>query len=52
MILTIKAVIDVASYDVAFWKRLVVIIALFATSWAGLLFYYLFAKGRLESWLR
>lgn len=38
--------------DVALWKRILVAIVLLATSWFGLAFYYLVAKGRIEDWLR
>lgn len=52
VILTIKAAFEIGCLDIAVWKRLVVIIALLATSWIGLLFYYIFARDRIESWLR
>lgn len=52
MILTIKAVFEIAFYDVALWKRIITIIILVATSWVGLIVYYLFAKGRMENWLK
>ena len=51
MILTIRAAFEIARYDVSLWKRIVAIIILVSTSWVGLLFYYLFARVRMESWL-
>ncbi len=51
MILTIRAAFEIARYDVSLWKRIVAIIILVSTSWVGLLFYYLFARDRMESWL-
>lgn len=51
MILTIRAAFEIARYDVSLWKRIVAIIILVFTSWVGLLFYYLFARDRMESWL-
>ena len=51
MILTIRAAFEIARYDVSLWKRIVAIIILVSTSWVGLLFYYLFARDRMESLL-
>ncbi len=51
MILTIRAAFEIARYDVSLWKRIVAIIILVSTSWVGLLFYYLFARDRMESCL-
>lgn len=51
MILTIRAAFEIARYDVSLWKRIVAIIILVSTSWVGLLFYYLLARDRMESWL-
>ena len=51
MILTIRAAFEIARYDVSLCKRIVAIIILVSTSWVGLLFYYLFARDRMESWL-
>ena len=51
MILTIRAAFEIARYDVSLWKRIIAIIILVSTSWVGLLFYYLFARDRMESWL-
>ena len=51
MILTIRAAFEIARYDVSLWQRIVAIIILVSTSWVGLLFYYLFARDRMESWL-
>ncbi len=51
MILTIRAAFEIARYDVSLWKRIVAIIILVSTSWVGLLFYYLFARDRMESWI-
>ncbi len=51
MILTIRAAFEIARSDVSLWKRIVAIIILVSTSWVGLLFYYLFARDRMESWL-
>ncbi len=51
MILTIRAAFEIARYDVSLWKSIVAIIILVSTSWVGLLFYYLFARDRMESWL-
>lgn len=50
-VLTIKACFEILTLDVALWKRLLVAILLLATSWVGLIFYYLVAKGRIEHWL-
>ncbi|MFA4181618.1 hypothetical protein [Xylanibacter rodentium] len=51
-VLTIKACFEILMLDVALWKRILVAIVLLATSWFGLAFYYLVAKGRIEDWLR
>ncbi|NPD91035.1 hypothetical protein [Xylanibacter muris] len=51
MILTLKAAIEIIGFDVPLWKRIVAVIILFATSWIGLIFYYLIARDRMESWL-
>lgn len=51
-VLTIKECFEILMLDVALWKRILVAIVLLATSWFGLAFYYLVAKGRIEDWLR
>jgi len=51
VVLTIKAAIEIAGMNVSLWKRIVAIIRILATSWLGLIFYYLIARGRMESWL-
>ncbi len=51
-VLTIKACFEILMLDVALWNRILVAIVLLATSWFGLAFYYLVAKGRIEDWLR
>lgn len=51
-VLTIKACFEILMLDVALWKRILVAVALLATSWFGLAFYYLIAKGRIEDWLK
>lgn len=50
VVLTIKAAIEIAGMNVSLWKRIVAIILILATSWLGLIFYYLIARGRMESW--
>ncbi|MBP3512090.1 MAG: hypothetical protein J6K19_08670 [Prevotella sp.] len=52
VVLTIKAAFEIAGLDVAAWKRVVAVIAILATSWFGLLFYYIFARNRIGSWLK
>ena len=51
VVLTIKAAIEIAGMKVSLWKRIIAIILILATSWLGLIFYYLIARGRMESWL-
>ena len=51
VVLTIKAAIEIAGMNVSLWKRIIAIILILATSWLGLIFYYLIARGRMESWL-
>lgn len=51
VVLTIKAAIEIAGMGVSVWKRIIAIILILATSWLGLIFYYLIARDRMESWL-
>jgi len=51
VVLTIKAAIEIAGMGVPLWKRIIAIILILATSWLGLIIYYLIARDRLESWL-
>ncbi len=51
MILTLQAVYEIWLLDVSVVKRIIAIILVFVTSWVGLLFYYLFARNRMQSWL-
>lgn len=51
VVLTIKAAIEIAGMNVSLWKRIIAIILILATSWLGLIFYYLIARDRMESWL-
>ncbi len=51
MILTLQAVYEIWLLDVSVVKRIIAIILVFVTSWVGLLFYYLFARSRMQSWL-
>ncbi|WP_288155711.1 hypothetical protein [Phocaeicola sartorii] len=51
MILTLKAAYEIWLLNVPMIKRIIAIILIFVTSWVGLLFYYLFARKRLQSWL-
>ncbi|WP_288317891.1 hypothetical protein [Xylanibacter caecicola] len=50
-ILTIRIVCEIGCLHVPVRKRLVFITLLPVTSWAGVLFYYLFARDRMARWL-
>lgn len=51
-ILTFKAVFEIATMHATFWKKLIAIVLLLATSWIGLLVYYFIARPRIEVWLK
>lgn len=51
-LLTIKAGVGILTFDIALWKKFLAIIVLLATSWIGLVFFYLVGKQRLEHWLK
>ena len=52
VVLTVKAALEIWKLNVDSVKKLVVIVVLVLTSWIGLAVYYLFAKDRLEGWLK
>lgn len=51
MVLTIQAVYEIWMIKAPLLKRIIAIVIIFLTSWLGLLFYYLFARNRMHSWL-
>lgn len=51
VVLTIKAAIEIAGMGGSIWKRIFAIVLILATSWVGLIFYYLIARDRMESWV-
>lgn len=51
-ILTLKAVFEIATQYGVFWKKLLFIVLLLATSWVGLLVYYFIARRHMPSWVR
>ena len=52
MVFTLQAVYEICLLDVSLWKRTIAIVLVVMTSWVGLLFYYLYARSRIEEWLR
>lgn len=50
-ILTLKAVFEIISQRGIFWKKLIFIVLLLATSWVGLLLYYFVVRNYMPRWL-
>ena len=51
MVLTLQAAYEIWMLKAPVIKKIMAIGVMFLTSWIGLLFYYLFARNRMESWL-
>ena len=52
IILCIKAVLEILKMNIGLAGKIISIVILLATSWIGLIVYYLFAKERLTSWFK
>ncbi|MCQ2304954.1 MAG: hypothetical protein MJZ97_08190 [Bacteroidales bacterium] len=52
IILCIKAVLEILKMNIGTAGKIISIVILLATSWIGLIVYYLFAKERLTSWFK
>ena len=52
LILTFRAAIEIWNINAAIEKRLIAIVLIVLTSWAGLLFYYFYGKERMGGWLK
>lgn len=50
-ILTLKAVFEIIAQRGIFWKKLIFIVLLLATSWIGLLLYYFVVRNYMPRWL-
>lgn len=50
-ILTLKAVFEIIAQRGIFWKKLIFIVLLLATSWVGLLLYYFVVRNYMPRWL-
>jgi len=51
VILTIRIVCEIGCLDVPSGRRALAMFLLPLTSWAGVFFYYLFARDRMAQWL-
>ena len=52
LILAILAVIDIFKKPISLVGKIICAIVVLATSWIGLLVYYLYAKDRLTKWFK
>ena len=52
IILCIKAVLDIIKMDLSKVGKVITIVLLLATSWVGLIVYYLYAKDHLTEWFK
>ena len=52
IVLCIKAVLEILKMNIGLAGKIISIVILLATSWIGLIVYYLFAKERLTSWFK
>jgi hypothetical protein len=52
LILTIKAALEIWKTSGDTVKKLLFIILLLITSWAGLIVYYFFAKDKIAEWVK
>lgn len=52
VILTVKAALDIWKLSGDTVKKLLFIIVILLTSWAGLIFYYIFGKDKMPEWVK
>ena len=52
IILSIKAVLEILKMNIGTAGKVISIIILLATSWIGLIVYYLYAKDHLTEWFK
>ncbi len=51
LVLTIRAALEIWRIHAPAERKLIAIVLVLLTSWAGLLFYYFYGKPRMPQWL-
>ena len=52
VVLCIKGIVEIFSFEGEMPKKLIAAIILFLTSWVGLAVYYFYARERMKEWVK
>ena len=52
VVLSVLAVLDILKKPISLVGKIITAVIVLATSWVGLIVYYLFAKDRLTQWFK